>query len=45
MKQKNQRLLCWSLLLQEYNIRIYHIRGRDNVIADALYHAPVELEL
>ena len=43
MKHKNQRLLRWSLLLQEYNIRIYHIRGRDNVMADALSRAPVEL--
>jgi len=43
MKHKNQRLLRWSLLLQEYNIRIYHIRGHDNVIADASSRAPVDL--
>jgi hypothetical protein len=36
MKNKNQRLLRWSLLLQEYNLDIRHIRGKDNVIADAL---------
>ncbi|MES9950010.1 MAG: RNase H-like domain-containing protein [Candidatus Thiodiazotropha sp.] len=36
MKNKNQRLLRWSLLLQEYNLEIRHVRGRDNVIPDAL---------
>ena len=39
MRNKNQRLLQWSLQLQEYNITIAHIRGRDNVIADALSRA------
>ena len=33
---KNQRLLCWSLMLQEFNIEIRHIHGKDNIIADAL---------
>ena len=36
MKGKNQRLLRWSLYLQEYNLEIHHIKGRDNVIADCL---------
>ena len=36
MKNKNQRLLRWSILLQQYNVCITHIRGSDNVIADAL---------
>ena len=36
MKNKNRRLLNWSLLLQEYNLDIHHIKGVDNVIADAL---------
>ena len=35
MKNKNQRLLLWSLAFQEYNLRIRLIRGRDNVIANA----------
>ena len=35
-KNKNQRLTRWSLFLQEYNINIHHIKGKDNVIADAL---------
>jgi hypothetical protein len=36
MKNKNQRLMRWSLFLQEYDVEIRHIRGKDNVIADAL---------
>ena len=36
MSNKNQRLTRWSLLLQEYDIIIHHIKGKDNVIADAL---------
>ena len=36
MKNSNQRLLRWSLMLQEYNIEVRHIQGKDNVIADCL---------
>ena len=36
MSNKNERLTRWSLLLQEYDIIIHHIKGKDNVIADAL---------
>lgn len=36
MKGKNQRVLRWSLTLGEYNLDIRHIRGKDNVLADAL---------
>ena len=36
MKNKNQRLLHWSLAFQEYNLRIHHIKGRDNILTDAL---------
>jgi hypothetical protein len=36
MSNKNQRLTRWSLLLQGYGIVIQHIKGKDNVIADAL---------
>lgn len=36
MKNKNQRILRWSLALQAYNIDIQHIKGSENVIADTL---------
>ena len=36
VKNKNQRLMRWSLLLQQYCLDIQHIRGRDNVIAGTL---------
>ena len=36
MKHSNQRLLRCDLTLQEYNLEIKHIKGRDNIIADAL---------
>ena len=39
MKNKNQRLLRWSLALQEHVLDIKHIKGKDNVIADALSRA------
>ena len=39
MKNKNRRLLGWSLYLQEYNLDIKYVRGVDNVCADALSRA------
>ncbi|KAK4299811.1 hypothetical protein Pmani_027943 [Petrolisthes manimaculis] len=39
MKLNNQRLLCWSITLQPYNLVIRHIKGTDNLIADALSRA------
>ena len=39
MKNKNQRLLCWSLALQEYRLIIQHVKEKDNVITDALSRA------
>jgi hypothetical protein len=36
MRNKNQRLTRWSLMLQEYDVIIRHIKGKENVIADAL---------
>ena len=34
MKTDNQRLLRWSLALQEYNVEVRHIKGYDNVVVD-----------
>ena len=36
LKNKNQRLLRWSLLLQEFNLDIRDIKAKDNIIPDAL---------
>ncbi len=36
MKSTSQRLHRWSLFLQPYPLRIIHVAGRDNVVADAL---------
>ena len=33
LKNKNQRLLRWSLILSEYNMKILHVKGCDNLIA------------
>ena len=35
-RNRNQRLLRWSLILQEYTLNIHHIPGKHNVVADAL---------
>ncbi|XP_047485268.1 uncharacterized protein LOC125036565 [Penaeus chinensis] len=36
MKNRNQRLTRWFLALQPYNLVIKHIKGHENLIADAL---------
>lgn len=41
MKNKNQRLTRWWLTLQSYNMEIRHIKGKDNLIADALSRAQI----
>ena len=39
MKNHNERLLCWSLILQEYELEIRHVKGYNNIVADALSRA------
>lgn len=39
VKHSNQRVLRWSLFLQDYPITIQHIAGSANIIADALSRA------
>ena len=36
MKGNNARIMRWSLSLSEFDLEIQHIRGKDNVVADAL---------
>ena len=36
MRNSNQRLMRWSLLLQDFNLQIHHKKGTENVIADPL---------
>ncbi|KAJ8031164.1 hypothetical protein HOLleu_27809 [Holothuria leucospilota] len=36
MKNKNQRLMRWSLFLQSYNVDIKHIKGKEYVVPDSL---------
>ena len=38
-RNKNHRLFRWSLILQPYGLKVTHIKGKDNVIADALSRA------
>ena len=35
-RNKNQRLFRWSLVLQPYGLKVTHIKGKDNIIVDAL---------
>ncbi|XP_075764387.1 uncharacterized protein LOC142819706 [Pelodiscus sinensis] len=36
MKGTNAKLLRWSLLLQDYDMEVIHVKGSANIIADAL---------
>ncbi len=36
--KKNQRLTRWNLFLQECNLGVKHIPGKQNLVADTLSH-------
>ena len=40
VKNKNRKLLRWSLILQEYDIELEHKSGEKNVNVDALSRLP-----
>ena len=40
LQNPNQRLMRWALFLQPYHLDIRHIKGSENVIADALSRLP-----
>lgn len=39
MYNHNQRLMRWSLIVQNYNLIIKHKKGSENIIADTLSRA------
>lgn len=39
LQNPNQRLMWWALFLQPYSLDIRHVRGSENVMADALSRA------
>ena len=41
LQNPNQRLMRWALFLQPYHLDIRHIKGQNNVAADALSRAPL----
>lgn len=41
LKSPNQRLVRWSLFLQAHCLDVRHIKGKENIMADALSRAPV----
>jgi len=41
LQNPNQRLMRWALILQPYHLDIRHIKGKENVVADALSRAPL----
>lgn len=42
LQSLSQRPVCWALFLKSYNLDVCHIKGRDNVVADALSWAPCQ---
>ncbi len=36
MKNKNRKIMRWAIFLQEFDLQIQHVAGKDNIIPDAL---------
>jgi transposase InsO family protein len=43
VKDHNAQLMRWALMLLEYEFEIIHVKGKTNVVADALSRAPINL--
>lgn len=41
-KFTNNRIYRWALLIQDYDFEIMHIKGKDNIIADALSRKDIQ---
>lgn len=37
-----QELMLWALVAQNFNIEIYHKKGHENAVTDALSHVPYD---
>jgi hypothetical protein len=44
-KLSSYRIICWRLLLEEYGPEYVHVKGKDNVVADALSRMDAEFDL
>jgi hypothetical protein len=43
VKDRNAQLMRWALMLLEYEFEIVHVKGKTNVVADALSRAPINM--
>lgn len=41
LKNPNQRLMRWCLFLQPFHLDVRHLKGSENIVADALSRAPL----
>jgi len=41
LKNPNQRLMRWCLFLQPFHLDVRHLKGSENIVADALSRVPL----
>ena len=44
-KDQDSKLMRWALTLMEYDYEVIHIKGKSNVVADALSRAPLDITI